>query len=72
MELPPTIDGHLASLPTEPEQRGRAVPAAVKAYLEEVRMHLEFLHGSQSRSRVSAEESGAVSIHSQGVGRRVN
>ncbi|MBC8187050.1 MAG: HD domain-containing protein [Proteobacteria bacterium] len=72
MELPPTIDGHLASLPTKPEQRGRAVPAAVKAYLEEVRTHLKFLHGSKSRSRVSVEESGAASIHSQRVGRRVN
>jgi [protein-PII] uridylyltransferase len=51
MERIPAIDVHLAALPIEGEERIRAVPGVVKAFLAEVRAHLEWLHRSGESGR---------------------
>jgi [protein-PII] uridylyltransferase len=51
MEELPVIDEHLSRLPADSEARIRGVPAAVKAYLEEVRAHLEWLHHASGSGR---------------------
>jgi [protein-PII] uridylyltransferase len=61
MERIPTIDEHLATLPLEGEERVRAVPGVVKAFLKEMRAHLEWLHGSgESGRRVNETNSDLV------------
>ena len=51
MEHPPSIDDHLARLPQDPEAKVVAVAAVIKAYLIEVRAHLEWLHRSTGSGR---------------------
>lgn len=58
MERPPSILEHLAGLPDETEAKVQAVPSAVKAYLAQVRDHLEWLHRtSESGRRVNEANS---------------
>ena len=47
----PSIDQHLARLPVDPDAREDAVAPIVKAYLAEVRAHLEALHRSSASGR---------------------
>ncbi|MFP6654832.1 MAG: DUF294 nucleotidyltransferase-like domain-containing protein [Myxococcota bacterium] len=55
MEEAPAIDAHLGRLPTEAGSRAREVPAVVKAYLKEVRAHLEWLHRTSGSGRLVNE-----------------
>lgn len=58
MERIPAIDDRLAQLPLASEERVRAVPGVVKAYLTDVRAHLEWLHrSSESGRRVNERNS---------------
>ncbi len=54
----PSIESYLAELPTDPDARQAAVTPAVRAYLEDVRAHLESLHrGGDSGRRVNEANS---------------
>ena len=51
MEEVPSIDRYLSQLPTESEEIVRAVPGLVRAYLLEVRAHLERIHRTSGSGR---------------------
>jgi [protein-PII] uridylyltransferase len=51
MEQAPSIDRHLAGLPSDPEALTLAVPGVVKTYLAEARAHLEWIHRSPKSGR---------------------
>ena len=51
VESTPSIDRHLADLPTEPDARQNAVTPAVKTYLGESRAWLEYLHRTSGSGR---------------------
>ena len=61
MERVPSIDDHLARLPADPEASDLAVPGVVRAYLSEVRAHLEWIHrSSRSGRRVNEANSDLI------------
>lgn len=72
MEQAPSIDEHLSRQPGEPEELVRAVPAIVKAYLAEVREHLEWLHCSPDPPGLATSDAPVVRVSQPGSGRRVN
>jgi [protein-PII] uridylyltransferase len=51
MEQVPSIDEHLAGLPADREKSILAIPEIVKAYLAEVRAHLESIHRTSGSGR---------------------
>jgi [protein-PII] uridylyltransferase len=51
MEEVPSIDKHLSQLPAEGEEIVLAVPGLVRAYLSEVRTHLEWIHRTSGSGR---------------------
>jgi [protein-PII] uridylyltransferase len=51
----PSIAQHLAELPSDPQERENAVAPAVRAYLADVRSHLEALHRSSHSGRLVNE-----------------